>query len=152
MEQLALDGLDLPTKTVRVRFHPNFYEISREERLNALIEVRLPELCGFLSGWYDESVAPDLPYELRIFRHEDMKRDLQGFFGGILDFLGVPAAARRDIARESKSGEELGKSYGEHFFRLGSSDEWRAEMNAVQTERMRQIIPPGLLQKFGWRE
>lgn len=133
---------------MRLKYHPDFYELPRPARLDVLIEKRFPEICGFLDGWFREASDPSLPYQFRIFRHDDMKRNAQAFFSGILEYVGASPEAIRTPVRDSQPVP--GAEYGEHVLRRGSNDEWREEMSSSQIARLHELIPPGLLTNYGW--
>lgn len=127
--------------------------IPRHERLTF---VYLGSWQEHAPSWLD---APGLrPYFLR---YEDLVRDPEGQFAGLVRFLGLPADRRR-IARavrfssfgvlrrlEEQAGFVERSPNAERFFRQGRTGAWRDIYTPAQLERLVQGCRQGM-RRFGY--
>ena len=109
-----------------------------EEKIDWQIENYLPLAVKWIQDW---CVAIDSgKMQILVTRFEDMCDDPQAFFQKIADFYDLPV--KEFIIPEFCPGKL--------HQRLGEKREWERVYNDKQKKRISEIIPPELLERFGW--
>jgi tetratricopeptide (TPR) repeat protein len=124
-----------------------FFDWPEQERLEAYIELEMPRVVQWLEGWAQAS-EDKWRFQIKFTRFEDFKADINSFFVSIVDFLGIERQELKGEPYQSRPGEN-GRT-GEHALRKSLIDEWRTVLSPSQKERVHQIIPRPLLERFGY--
>lgn len=78
-------------------------------------------------------------FDILVTRFEDLQANPMDFFVKIFNFYEL------DVMPVL-----LGFQKGRYHHRLGLVDEWKTVLSASQIQRMQELIPSSLLEKFGW--
>lgn len=113
--------------------------------LSDQLRQRMLSWSGHARSWLDESGLP-----VHMVRYEDLRRDTEAAFGGVVRFCGLPydearvrkAAAFSDFAELQQQEQEKGfRERSVHapgpFFRRGQAGAWREEL---PVELVKQLI------------
>lgn len=120
-----------------------YFEWDLKKQLDWQIENFLPDLVAWMQEWvaFAHKEQADNGFKVLITTYEAFKADEHGFFNKIIDFYEIP---RADFKYEPHAKTE------ESHFRKGLIDEWKEAFTEIQLQRMSEIIPPKLLEMFGW--
>lgn len=121
-----------------------YFAQNKSGKLDWLIENLLPIVTSWTADWLafkerEDATANGLP--ILITTYDEMITDKHALYTKILDFYGME--------RNYTSLQTPAKDYQVRF-RKGDPEEWRATFSAQQKQRIAELIPPELLQRFGW--
>lgn len=118
---------------------------SGTDRWNNQFPQRLLSWSGHVRSWLEHYGG-----RLLLVRYEDLQRDPQGVFGGIIRFLGLPldderldrairfSSFSRLKAQEQREGFWEKAPDAKVFFRAGQAGGWRRALTDGQSRRIRQ--------------
>lgn len=121
-----------------------FFSMTWEQKIDWNIENRLPGMVAFIKGWLEIKQQQDLdPNGLKMLltTYDELLNDEMQLINKILSFYNIDPAKFKfqPIAKNTKVG-----------FRKGDVNEWRHELSEKQKQRVAEIVPEDLLQRFGW--
>ena len=120
---------------------PGYFDRDLSGKIDHHLDVWLPYLVKWLSGWVDAEAADDFPVRLRFLTFEELRADKDRVFRDILDFYEIDR--RRFTPPQSPK-------VGQAHFRAGKTDEWRSVFSEEQIRKANEAVPHSLLAKFNW--
>ncbi|QIG51356.1 hypothetical protein G5V57_28770 [Nordella sp. HKS 07] len=119
---------------------PVYFSMSFSEKIDWQIDHHVPNLIRWIETWC--KALDSITYRDRIIvsKYEDMVGRDEAFMHELLI----------DLGREIPASIELAQKDMRSHFRNGAVDEWRAAFTPVQIERVAEMIPHHLMERFGW--
>ncbi|MBS0624218.1 MAG: hypothetical protein JSS62_06330 [Verrucomicrobia bacterium] len=114
-----------------------YFNWSIDDKIDWQIEHYLPALMMWMQQWV--TVLDSKRFDILVTRFEDLQANPMDFFVKIFNFYEL------DVMPVL-----LGFQKGRYHHRLGLVDEWKTVLSASQIQRMQELIPSSLLEKFGW--
>lgn len=121
-----------------------YYKWKLSKQIDWNIENFLPEVVAWMNAWLEfkeQEDAKDNGFKILLTTYDDFLSDDIGFYNKVLDFYEIP--------REQFVYKPAEKTETTHF-RKGDVNEWRKVLTQAQKDRVNEIVPLALLQKFGW--
>ena len=118
----------------------DWYGLSFEAKVDALIEGYYPDCIRFIEDW----LACEKTFtrtKMLVTQHEDLKRSEEELLERVFDFYEVP--------RNLFELVQLKRNMMTHY-RKGASREWASVMTPAQQERVTAALPKALSARFGW--
>lgn len=149
-------GVDPPLLTwVKYFFPKHFLDFSFEKQLDWCIEYVIPDLISMLEGWMAVNASQFTSIEVLIVQFEKFKQDAKTHFENILDFYRIPHDSfvfvpPSNLHEGSLYGQSPDRKSVNYHFRKGSINEWMDVFTHDQKQRATELIPPYLLERFGW--
>lgn len=118
----------------------DWYTLSFEAKVDALIDTYYPDCIRFIEGW----LACEKTFtrtRMLVTQHEELKRSEGDLLERIFDFYEVP--------RNLFEFVQLKRNMMTHY-RKGATKEWASVMTPAQQERVTAALPKALSERFGW--
>jgi tetratricopeptide (TPR) repeat protein len=121
----------------------NWADLTVGQKADWCIDYYFPRIIDWIKGWVAAANAkPSLDI---LFTHfEQMKSDEPSFFKTLLSHAGHEYGSFGD----SKMNEDTMRSSANYH--LGETDEWRRILNNAQIQKLNQLIPDELAERFKW--
>lgn len=117
---------------------------TRTTKLDWMIENMLPILISWTENWVkfkdqEDRINNGLP--ILITTYDEMVADNEGLYAKILAFYNIERNYANFVAPDKNRKVR---------FRKGDAEEWRTTFSATQKQRIAELMPTSLLQRFGW--
>jgi len=121
-----------------------YYNWNLEQQIDWQIENFLPNIVTWMNDWLEFKAKEEnnaSAFKVLITTYEDFHTNELEFYYKILDFYGIP--------RGEFKFNPPAKNANTHF-RNGEIEEWRSVFTERQLQRINQIVPDELLERFNW--
>ena len=136
---------------------PDFCFVENPKKLHNQLRQRLLTWSGHVKSWVDE---PEL--QVHVVRYEDLKKDPEAIFAGVINFCGLEVDHARlekavcfssfeEVQRqEKKHGFQENISKSSSFFRKGEVGSWKEVMTPELAKRLLSDHAE-LMMQFGYK-
>lgn len=119
----------------------DWYALTFEQKVDALIDGYYPDLIRFIEGWLD-CEKRFTRTRMLVTSQEELKRSEPALLERVFDFYEIP----RDIFEMVVLKRDMALTH----FRKGEAKEWAAVMTEAQKARVNAALPKALAERFGW--
>lgn len=123
-----------------------YYHLTWSQQIDWNIEYKLPQMVKFIEEWLaikDHADSKKNGLQILVTTYEELITNELNLYYKILDFYEIPRSDFKYINLEKN--EEV-------LYRKADVNEWRSELTEQQKQRVAEIVPESLLQRFGWEK